>query len=158
MGRPSHACPTWLLALASMTTLFLACGDESAPDGAGKQPASPAAKVCGLMADQLSSCGAATPCDDALVADCSEVVAIASDGYLESLAVCLESDGSPIACLGTAATGLEPTAAHRRFADKFCDSCLLGLPGCSDAFFAGDGSDAALAGNLVVAVRRRVGR
>ena len=126
-----------------------ACGDDETGSTPEKEK-TPAEAFCEEVAARVTRCGPATPCDEALVADCADLAGILSDGYLTAATKCLEAGGSVTQCLQEGLGGLAPTDAHRAFASQFCGECLLGVPGCEDAFFSGDGSDASLAGNVVI--------
>jgi hypothetical protein len=126
-----------------------ACGDDEAGSTPQKKK-TPAEAFCEEVEARVTRCGPATPCDDALVADCADLAGVLSDGYLAAATSCLKAGGTVTACLQEGLGGLSPTDAHRAFAAQFCGECLLGVPGCEDAFFTGDGSDASLAGNVVI--------
>lgn len=162
MSRPTEAttkprtwsrrAARWALASialsASMPLVMSGCGDDES-GGTGSKPPTPAERMCNLIKEAIEGCDAATPCDQALVDDCASVAAILSDPMLEAAADCIEAGGSPGSCLASATGSLSATDAHRGFATKFCADCLLGVPGCEDAFFSGTG-DTQLAGLLIL--------
>jgi hypothetical protein len=98
--------------------------------------------------DYAPAC-APSECDAALATDCTSVAGMLSDPYLDALSDCMKSGGAPTSCLVSSIPALQPTDAQRAFAQQFCSECLLGVPGCEEAFFGGQG-DAAIAGNLIL--------
>src|SRR6185503_1604316 len=95
-------------------------------------------------------CGPVSPCDEAIVQDCSDVAGILSDGYLRAATACVEASGSWASCALSATSELAPTEAHRAFAKAFCSECALGVPGCEEAFFDAEDPDLALVGSLML--------
>jgi len=146
-----------LTCLISATTLLLAApigcgGDDEEGGSAGKEaaaPLTPAERMCSSVSDAINSCGSATLCDQALVADCADVVGLLSDSYLESAATCIEGGGVPQSCMVDALGALQPTAAHGAFGASFCETCAFGLPGCEETLFSGEG-EFAVVGKLLL--------
>jgi hypothetical protein len=137
------------ICLSIFLTASAACGsDEDGSSGGGSEP-TPAERFCGALESRIDQCGG-TECDQALVKDCADVAGVFSDPYLSAAATCLEDGGSLTTCLSDAFGAVKPTDAHRQFAEQFCSKCLLGVPGCEEAFFSPDGGDASLAGKLIV--------
>jgi hypothetical protein len=117
--------------LFGVVILGAACGGDDAQSGA---PPTVAQQFCGTLAASMTDC-VATPCDDALVADCADVAAVLSDPLLRAAGACLDGDGTPSSCLVLGAQDLAPTAAHAELATAFCAGCALGVPGCEETFF-----------------------
>jgi hypothetical protein len=93
----------------------------------------PAARFCATLSEYATACPAlATPCDQAMIDDCSGVVGLVSDGFLQTASDCIEGGGSPLGCIGGALLGLTPSPAHEAFVGQFCDECAFGVPGCTD--------------------------
>lgn len=91
----------------------------------------PAERFCSTLSAYATACPAlATPCDQAMIADCTSVVGLVSDGFLQSASDCIANGGSPLTCLGGAIVGLKPSPAHEAFVVQFCDECALGVGGC----------------------------
>ena len=144
--------PRVFAALATCTLLLGlgACDDDESASSGGKKKLTPAQRLCNKVGDALSSCGQATPCDEALLADCADLAAMLSDPYLEAAADCIDAGGVPQDCFVDALSSLAPTQAHNDFGAKFCAECLFGLPGCEETLFgAGDG-DQAIARALIL--------
>ncbi|MDC0667921.1 hypothetical protein [Nannocystis radixulma] len=115
-----------LLLGAALTAL--GCGGKSE-----KPEETPAAQFCGSLSEYVGACAAAaTPCDEAMIADCASVVGLVSDGFLRSASDCIQGGGSPFSCLAGAIQGLAPSAAHEAFVAQFCDECAFGIGGCAD--------------------------
>lgn len=94
---------------------------------------SPATRFCSTLSEYATACPAlATPCDQAMIADCASVVGLVSDGFLKNAGDCIAGGGSPLPCLGGALVGLTISPAHEAFVTQFCDECALGIPGCAD--------------------------
>jgi hypothetical protein len=149
-ARPRLALPATLL-FAATALCAVGCGDdESAPPASGADAAklTPAERMCQSLADAINGCGAATPCDQALVADCADMVGLLSDSYLESAATCIEGGGVAQTCMVDALAALEPTAAHASFGHTFCETCGFGMPGCEETLFGGE-SEFAVLGKLL---------
>jgi hypothetical protein len=127
-----------------------ACSDEEPAESTGSAKQTAAQRFCEHVSDRVERCGAASPCDEAMVADCADVTGVLSDAYLDAATDCLEADGEIFGCLRASLGVVAPSDAHRAFAATFCSECLQGLPGCEGAFFSSDGSDASLAGKLVM--------
>jgi hypothetical protein len=85
-----------------------------------------------------------------MLEDCAGVAALLSDPVVTAAADCIEAGGPPLRCLASSTAAVAPTAAHRSFASKFCSDCLLGLPGCEEAFFSDGTGDAGIAGALIL--------
>lgn len=143
--------------LIAASTLLVALpvgcgGEDDESSGAGKKaaaPQTPAERMCKSVSDAISSCGSATPCDQALVADCADVVGLLSDSYLESTATCIEGGGVPQDCMVDALAALTPTPAHAAFGATFCETCAFGIPGCEETLFSGEG-EFAVVGKLLL--------
>jgi hypothetical protein len=134
-----------LISLALTGAVVAACdGGETERN----EPKSPGERLCQAIADAIQGCGMATPCDQALVADCAELVSSFSDPYLEAAADCIEAGGIPQQCLVDALGALQPTAAQAAFAAQFCSECALGIPGCEEQVF-GSG-EYAIAGKIIL--------
>ncbi|RLB54868.1 MAG: hypothetical protein DRI90_19880 [Deltaproteobacteria bacterium] len=118
-------------------TLAAACGDEET-GGGGPGTASAAEQLCSRMQDYLDACGASTPCDQALVDDCSALVGILNDSLLQSAVDCIDTNGSPLSCLVGSVGGLQPTETHLAVAAKICDVCTggFGVDECMSVFFS----------------------
>jgi hypothetical protein len=127
----------WLLAVA----LGGACSDDEPSEDDGGQPPTAAEAACAAVAEWMTSCGPAGPCDDALLADCAGFAAVVSDGYLDALRQCVSAGQPPSSCMGSALTALQPSASHQQLAATFCAQCALGVPGCEQVFFGGGGSE-----------------
>jgi hypothetical protein len=131
--------------------LVFACGDDEGGGDGGPPAKTPAQLFCEAVEKKVTECGAATPCDQALVGDCGEVVAVLSDSYIQAATACIEAGGGPLGCLGSSLGAAEPSAAHQAFASQFCSSCAFGVTGCEGLFFSqGEGSEVAVAGALVL--------
>lgn len=99
----------------------------------GKPEQSPADQFCGSLSEYVNACAAAaTPCDQAMIEDCTSVVGLVSDGFLRTASDCIQGGGSPFSCLAGAIQGLAPSAAHEAFVAQFCDECAFGIGGCED--------------------------
>lgn len=115
--------------------------DEILPgDGDAEVAASAATAkdICATAVDYLKRNGATTECDEAIVADCAEVVGMLSDPYLQAIHACLAGGDAPGVCTVAVTFDLKPTAAHHELARAYCDECVFGLPGCEDIFYSGD--------------------
>jgi hypothetical protein len=128
--------------LALLVLASASCSEEETSDVAPTQTA--AERLCAAITSQLEVCGAPTPCDEALVADCADVVGVFSDPFLNAATSCLEAGGDIGSCFATSIEGLETTAAHRAFAEQFCSNCALGVPGCVETLFEGQGETQAV--------------
>jgi len=136
--------------LGAVVALTASCGDDDT-DSKPKPKATPAERMCGLIKQAIEGCASATACDQAMVTDCADVAALLSDPMVAAAADCIEAGGAPLDCLASATGSLAPTAAHKAFSAKFCADCLLGVPGCEDAFYSSDGSgDSGIAGKLIL--------
>ena len=133
------------IALVSLSALVaVGCGSDEESADKVDEP-TPGELLCASIEDSIQQCAAKTPCDDALVADCADVVDVLSEPFLESTRACVEDKaGSPTGCLVKGLAGLTPTAAHKNLASAFCSTCAFGAPGCESAFFSADGSENAL--------------
>ncbi|MEZ4222271.1 MAG: hypothetical protein R3B13_15145 [Polyangiaceae bacterium] len=126
-----------LSALVCFPIILFACSSDDSGGGGPSGSATPGQQMCNALKANITSCGASTPCDDAMVADCAGLVGLLSDNYLTATKSCLDGGGSPGSCLSTSFQGLTPTAAHQSFATTFCGQCLNGLvPSCEQLFFA----------------------
>ena len=106
------------------------CGDDGGGTGGEAPDEETAAEaMCKAAVEAASSCGEGT-CDAAIAADCEDVASILSDPFLRSARTCLEDGGTVATCFVEALGGLEPGAAQATFAQRFCDDCALGAPGC----------------------------
>lgn len=79
--------------------------------------------------------GRFSECDLALVADCSNIVGLLQDSYVDAIAGCLSGSDSPAACFAEATLALQPTDAHHELISTYCDQCLFGVDGCEEAFY-----------------------
>ncbi len=138
---------------AGVPLLVFACGSDDA-GGGGSVAKTPGQQLCESLKNNITACGASTPCDDALVADCAGVVDMLSEQYLVTTKGCLDGGGSPSGCLASSFKGLTPSSAHQSFAKTFCGDCLGGVvPACEDLFFGQGGSipdDLKVAGALIL--------
>src|SRR5262245_3829518 len=98
------------------------CGDDESSTPS-KPPPTPAERMCALAKKAIEGCAGATACDQALVTDCAAIAGMLSDPYLEAVASCIESGGSPLSCLASSTGALTPTQAHHDFATQFCKEC-----------------------------------
>ena len=114
--------------------------DEPAdpPPADPPEPSSPADDACGAVSDYVEGFGAPTTCDAELAAICTDLSAVFSEDYLRAVAECVDEDHSPMLCLLTALGTLEPSEAHLTLAERFCDECALGFPGCEHVFYFED--------------------
>ncbi|WAS90814.1 hypothetical protein [Nannocystis punicea] len=127
--RPAAASILSSLLLGAALTV-LGCGGGGKSD---KTEQSPADQFCGSLSEYVHACAAAaTPCDEAMIADCASVVGLVSDGFLRSASDCIQAGGSPFSCLAGAIGGLAPSPAHEAFVAQFCDECAFGVGGCED--------------------------
>ena len=140
---------TTFVGIAAFAAMSCSGGDKEAET---PPPPTPAERMCALVAEAISGCASASPCDEAMVEDCSAVAAMLSDPMLTAAADCIEGGGAPFDCLTSSTSALAPTASHEAFAEQFCSECLFGLPGCEDAFYSDEGTDddAGLAGALIL--------
>jgi hypothetical protein len=111
--------------------------EEQPPAPATPEPTAPqpAHDVCGPIGDYLDAWGVPSDCDATLAETCADLGGLFSDAYLAAIADCVEDDHSPMTCVVLALGDLEPTAAHLELASRFCDECVLGVPGCEELFY-----------------------
>jgi hypothetical protein len=147
-SRMKHA--TWLVGPAVILAVLAACGSDEGVGTDHIEEKSAAERFCDTLSDYVNGCGPKSPCDEGLVNDCADVAGILSDGYLSSAEKCIRDGIAPTSCLVSAVSGLQPSAAHRAFAETFCGECAFGVSGCVEAFFAGGTGDTQLVGNLVL--------
>lgn len=131
----------WGIGIGSSLALFVGCSSSGGSSGfagdGGNIHKTPGQELCESIASYVNQCGAATPCDQALVADCAKVVDLLSAEFLSATKDCMKAGGSPASCLSSSLGGLTPTAAQQKFATTFCSECTGGLvPGCEQVFFA----------------------
>jgi hypothetical protein len=139
------------MGVSAFVSVVVACGSEGAGgESAGKQQ-TPAERMCGAIDASIPSC-AATPCDQALVADCADMAAVLSDPFLTASAKCVEAGGAPFDCLSKGISSLTPTPGQKEFAKKFCAECPpTPIPGCEDALVGeGDVPDALKAARQII--------
>jgi hypothetical protein len=124
---------TYVLGLPCVTFAWLvsvaACGDDEGTGGSAPQEETAGQKLCKSVADAASTCGEGS-CDAAIAADCSEVVTVLSDPLLSGAKDCIDGGGQVLSCMVSAAQGLEVGEGQTSFAQKFCDDCAFGAPGC----------------------------
>jgi hypothetical protein len=134
------------MVLVSLSALVaVGCGSDEEESAEEVDEPTPGELLCASIESSIQECAAKTPCDDALVADCADVVDVLSAPFIESTRTCVEDKaGSPTGCLVKGMAGLAPTAAHKELAAAFCSSCAFGAPGCEGVFFSSDGSEYAL--------------
>jgi hypothetical protein len=105
---------------------------ESATTPAGEQMCQQAIKSFVKNKDRFSHC------DFALVADCTNVLGVLQDNYVNAIAECLSDDQYPAVCFFEATLALQPTEAHHDLVSSYCDQCLFGVDGCEEVFYFGD--------------------
>lgn len=132
-------------------TIPLSCGGSDS-DGTRSAPAlTPGEKLCKSLQDYVTQCGAATPCDTALVQDCASIVDSLSEPFMNGVSDCINrGEGSMTSCLSAGFSALTPTRAHTGLAASFCSECAFGAPGCEDAFFSEDNPDTAILGKAIL--------
>ncbi len=132
-----------LLGVSLSASLLAACGSDDGGNGEPKKKQTPAEHLCSAIEASIAAC-AATPCDQALLADCADLSAVLSDPFLTASAECVEAGGAPTDCLGKGISALAPTPGQKAFAKKFCAECPpVPIPGCEDALVGeGDVPDA----------------
>ena len=130
--------------LSLCALVVVGCGSDEESAGEVDEP-TPGELLCTSIEESIGECASKTACDDALVADCADVVDILSEPFIETTRNCVDDKaGSPTGCLVKGLGGLKPTAAHKALAAAFCSNCAFGAPGCEGVFFSADGSDYAL--------------
>lgn len=82
--------------------------------------------------------GRYSECDLALVSDCADIVGLLQDSYVDAIAQCFATNGSPAECFFEATLALQPTEAHHDLVSTYCDQCLFGVDGCEEAFYFGE--------------------
>lgn len=115
--------------------------DEVIPggdDGESAESQAIATDICAAAMANVKRRGGGSECDDAILADCADVVGMLSAPYLKAMSACLGAGEVPALCILAATMSLEPTAAHRGLARAYCDECLFGLSGCEDVFYFGE--------------------
>ena len=115
-----------LLAVAASLALA-ACGSTAAP--------APAEAFCESLASAAAGCGGSA-CDRALAGECASMAALLDERFLREADACLAGGTAPGTCFAGAIAALAPGDAQRNFASSFCASCLGGVPGCVEGFFA----------------------
>jgi hypothetical protein len=131
-----------VLAVSSLLAIALgtACSSDEEPDDDDGAAPTAAEAACAAVADWMTRCSPASPCDDALLSDCAGFAAIVSDEYLAALTQCVQSGQPPSSCLGSSLGALQPSQPHLDLASQFCAECALGVAGCEQLFFgAGTG-------------------
>jgi hypothetical protein len=68
-------------------------------------------------------CAEPSPCEQAIVDDCIDVVSLLSDDLVEHTATCVDTGAPLLECLPYALFTLTPSDAHREFAAAFCSKC-----------------------------------
>jgi hypothetical protein len=127
-----------------VSLLVAGCGDDETGEVDPPEP-TPGEQLCASIESSIEGCAGASPCDQALVTDCADVVDVLSEPFIEGTRACVDDDASsPTGCLIQGLAGLTPTAAHKNLASAFCSTCAFGAPGCEDVFFSNDGSKYAL--------------
>jgi hypothetical protein len=124
------------------------CGDESRPSDASFGSTN-GQQLCAAIEQAAGSCGAPSSCEQALVQDCSALVGLLAEPYVEAMIDCIDGGTDPLGCLAGGLAALSPTAAQRAFGAQFCAECAMGLPSCEATLFSGDG-DTALAGQMIL--------
>ncbi|MCA9641751.1 MAG: hypothetical protein KC492_13690, partial [Myxococcales bacterium] len=131
--------------------LPLSCGGSDSDGGGKTAELTPGEKLCKSLQDYVTQCGAATPCDTALVQDCSSIVDLLSEPFMNGVSECINrGEGSMTACLTAGFGALTPTNAHTGLAASFCSECAFGAPGCEGAFFSEDNPDTAILGKAIL--------
>lgn len=125
----------------SASALAEAAIDEVLPggdEGESVESQAIATDLCAAAMANVEKRGASSECDDAIIADCADVVGMLSAPYLKALSGCLAGGEIPAVCLVAVTMDLKPTAAHHDLAKAYCDECLFGLSGCEDVFYFGE--------------------
>jgi len=100
-------------------------------------PHGAASELCRAMRESLDV--DASDCDQAILADCEEVVATFSTPFVVALQACIEMGGGAAACLGSSADELQPGPSHYQLAASYCEVCLLdAVDDCETIFFNGE--------------------
>ncbi len=96
-------------------------------------------KMCiDLVAALVREDGRFSECDLALATDCADIVGLLQDSYVDAIAACLATEGSPAVCFFEATLDLKPTEAHHDLVSTYCDECLFGVDGCEEVFYFSD--------------------
>src|SRR5262245_17878540 len=109
--------------LVSLLGVF-ACGGDDAASSSG--PDKTVDGLCQQIAAYAEECGASTgACDQALVADCSNVTGLLGDSFVDAVSACLTADpaSSPMGCFTKAMSGLQPGASQTELVKSVCQTC-----------------------------------
>ena len=107
--RPSAR--AWLtLAGAFGLAASVGCGDESRPSDASFGSTN-GQQLCAAIEQAAGSCGAPSSCEQALVQDCSALVGLLAEPYVEAMIDCIDGGTDPLGCLaGGLAERVQPNA------------------------------------------------